>query len=289
MFCTLHMHKKLPLLFVTIIAVSFLLFCGAGNTAKANDNGRGVKLPILMYHSMLKEEKYQGAYVVSPDMFQSDLEYLKKNGYTTVVMQDLIDYVNKKAPLPEKPIMITFDDGYYNNYLYAYPLLKKYHMKMVLSPIGACTDIFSDSGEADHPNYSHCTWNELKEMMDSGCVEVQNHTYNLHSEKGRRGAAKKWGESVGQYEAVLTTDLMKVQNEIKDHTGWLPTTFVYPFGEVSSASIPVVKKLGFQGSMNCQYKMNYITEDPECLYNLGRYLRPGKVPTEKCFRKIGID
>lgn len=55
---------------------------------------------------------------------------MKDNGYTTIYMQDLLDYINKQVPLPEKPIMLTFDDGYYNNYLYAYPLAKNMKVKL---------------------------------------------------------------------------------------------------------------------------------------------------------------
>ena len=72
--------------------------------------------------------------MLSPAQFESDLKYLKENGYHTVVVQDLIDYVEKGVPLPEKPVMLTFDDGYYNNYYYAFPLLEEYDAKIVISP-----------------------------------------------------------------------------------------------------------------------------------------------------------
>lgn len=112
-----------------------------------------VQVPIIMYHGLLKETKRTGAYVVTPETFEKDLQYLKEKGYTTIVMQDLLDYVGKNQPLPEKPIMLTFDDGYYNNYLYAFPLLKQYGCKMVLSPIGRYTDEYSQV-EDTHANYS---------------------------------------------------------------------------------------------------------------------------------------
>ena len=103
----------------------------------------GCELPIIMYHGLLKEEARQGKYVLSPAQFESDLKYLKENGYHTVVVQDLIDYVEKGVPLPEKPVMLTFDDGYYNNYYYAFPLLEEYDAKIVISPICRYTDEYS--------------------------------------------------------------------------------------------------------------------------------------------------
>ncbi|WP_444644901.1 polysaccharide deacetylase family protein [Caproiciproducens sp. R1] len=290
MFVTVRMNRKLSLMLFTTAAIVLIIAFGAVNPAKATDNGKGIKLPVLMYHSMLKDKSYQGVYVISPDIFEKDLQYLQKKGYTAVDVQDLLDYVNQKKPLPSKPVMITFDDGYYNNYLYAYPLVKKYNMKMVLSPIGYYTDLFSDSVSPEHANYSHCTWDELNEMIASGRVEIQNHTYNLHENKnGRLGAGMKRGESVSSYTSLLTEDLSKMQEKVKEHTGDTPTAFVYPFGAISGASVPIIRKLGFQASLTCESRMNYITEDPECLYGLGRYLRLGKVTTEAYFRKIKLD
>ncbi len=289
MFFTFRVNRKLTLLFIAAAMITLIVCCGAANPAKATNVKNGMKLPIIMYHSMLKDSKYQGKYVISPDTFENDLIYLQRNGYTTIVMQDLLDYVNKKKPLPSKPILLTFDDGYYNNYLYAYPIVKKYNVKIVISPIGYYTDLFTKS-DSDHPNYSHCTWDQINEMMASGLVEFQNHTYNLHSNKGGRlGAKKLKSESTATYMAMLSADLGKMQQKMKDNTGYTPTTFVYPFGAISSASIPVVKSLGFEASLTCVSKMNYITTDAECLYELGRYLRPAGTSSEKYFIGIGLN
>lgn len=84
----------------------------------------GVELPVVMYHSILNDPALAGDYVLSPQQLECDLRYIKECGYTPVLMEDLISYVNiPEAKLPPKPILITFDDGYYNNYLYAYPLM----------------------------------------------------------------------------------------------------------------------------------------------------------------------
>jgi peptidoglycan/xylan/chitin deacetylase (PgdA/CDA1 family) len=240
-----------------------------------------------MYHSILNEWARQGKYVVSPKAFENDLMYLKNNGYTTIVVQDLINYVYNDTPLPDKPVMITFDDGYYNNYYYAYPIAKKYNCKIVISPIGYYTDLFSSSDDS-HPNYSHCTWNQINEMAKSGLVEIQNHTYDLHSrKKGRVGTCKKSWESQEDYTAVLSSDLMKMQQEMYEYAGFIPTAFTYPYGEVCTESKSVIKSLGFKASLTCQYKMNYITKDPDCLYCMGRYLRSAGVSSEYFFKKIG--
>ena len=85
----------------------------------------GVHLPVLMYHSILKDSARQGQYVISPSVLSADLDALQQRGYQTVTVSDLLAYVYDGVSLPEKPVMITFDDGYYNNYVYAYPLRER--------------------------------------------------------------------------------------------------------------------------------------------------------------------
>ncbi len=271
-----------------VAAASLAVFCASNASAAHTDiPADGVRLPVIMYHSMLKEQKRLGKYVVSPDTFESDLRYLQTNGYRTVTVQDVIDYVHTQKPLPEKPVMLTFDDGYYNNYTYAYPLAKKYGAKLVIAPIGYYTDLFSRQ-DADHPNYSHLTWEEISEMMSSGLVEFQNHSYNLHGTCGRLGAQKRRWESTAAYAALLRSDVGKMQMEMKENTGYLPIAFVYPYGASSKESDSILKQMGFQATFLCTEKINIITKDPECLYSLGRFLRPSGISSGAYFRKIGL-
>ena len=81
-----------------------------------------VELPILMYHHLSENNSKLNKYTISPSEFKSDLEFIQKNGYTTISINDLINFTNGQN-LPEKPIMITFDDGYQSVYKYAYPML----------------------------------------------------------------------------------------------------------------------------------------------------------------------
>ena len=199
-------------------------------------------------------------------------------------MKDLIDFVETGKKLPEKPIVLTFDDGYSNNYLYAFPLLKKYSSKAVLSIIGYYTDLYTKTPD-ENPSYSHVTWGDIKKMLDSGLWEVQNHSYNLHTtDKGRDGTKKKRGESDQAYKALLTKDLGKFQERFRENTGTTPTTFTYPFGSVSNASFDILKEMGFKATLSCESGMNTISRDPECLYMLKRYLRTPKKSAESILK-----
>lgn len=242
-----------------------------------------ISLPILMYHSLMPQEENQ--YTVSPKRFEEDLIYLTKNGYTTVVTQDLIRYVQGKGELPEKPIMLTFDDGYYNNYYYALPLLKKYNCKIIFSPIGYCSDLFSER-DSNHLAYSYVTWEQMREMDRSGLVEIANHSYDLHTvSRQRKGVLKSSGEAAAHYRELLFEDIGGMQWKFLAGIGHKPVTFTYPFGAFSRDTLPLLKEMGFQVTLTCTAYTNTITRDPDCLYDMGRYLRPNGVSSEDFFTK----
>ncbi len=248
-----------------------------------------VRLPIIMYHGIMDDVSRQGQYVITPAQFEADLQYIQAQGYTTVLMADVIRYVQDGTPLPEKPLVLTFDDGYYNNYLYAYPLLAKYGMKAVISPVCKWTEYYSDTpAESDHAVYSHITWMEMREMAASGLVEIQNHSYDMHYAKAgkRKGTLKQKGESHAAYVDALRADLTTAQTHLANYAGVTPTTFVYPYGAICEEARAVVKELGFRASFSCESRMNRLTRDTACLYDMGRYLRPAGQTSKAYFDPI---
>jgi len=247
-------------------------------------------VPIIMYHSLLKDSKFQNRFVISPRLLESDLQYLEEHGYTTIHMTDLINCVKKGTPLPEKPIILTFDDGYYNNYFYGYPLFQRYRAKAVISVVGKYTEEFS-LADGGHPNYSHLTWDQLREMQDSGLVEIQNHTYDLHTNQGsRKGAGRLPGETEEQYRLLLTEDIIHLQELLMEHCNILPNTFTYPYGEIGDGAEDIIRDLGFEASLGCTETMNWFSKDSDssALYRLGRFLRPNDLSSQEFFTKNNI-
>lgn len=261
-------------IFVFSIISAYFVLGAAEEEVSENE----VRLPILMYHAICDDKASAGKFVITKKALEEDLKYLNEKGYTSISSQELIDYVENGTPLPEKPIMLTFDDGYFNNYCYAYPLLKEYNVKAVISIIGKYTDLYSETTE-ENPNYSHITWKQAQEMCESGLVEIQNHSYNSHTtDKGRNGTKKKKGETMEAYAEYIYSDIGKLQNEIKLNLGYTPTVFAYPFGSVSEASYDILKQMGFKVTLGCEERVNTIKQnDYECLYMLGRYLRSSKI------------
>ena len=288
--CIRWKQLVLPVVAAAVAAAAALYFqtAAAAPAGTGNVEEEGITLPVIMYHSMLKEAKRQGKYVISPDTFEADLLYLKSRGYHTVTVAQLIDYTDHAVPLPEKPVMLTFDDGYYNTYLYAYPLAKKYGAKIIIAPVGYYTDLYSEK-DADHANYSYLTWDEISDMIASGSVEFLNHSYQMHTIGERYGAARKAGESAAAYAEALQNDAGKLQAEMLEKTGYTPPAFVYPFGASSKESDGILKQMGFRATFFCTEKLNTITRNPESLYSLGRFLRPSGISSETFFKKICVN
>ncbi len=290
-------HKWQNTVLCAVMAV--LVAIGIGETlvsrraatlaASAIKNEGTVFVPIVMYHSVLNDAAREGQYIISPAQFRDDLQVIRDHGYTTVVMADLIAYVDNGTPLPEKPIMLTFDDGYYNNYLFVDPLLERYGMKAVISPVCKWTELYSDNpAQSDYALYSHVTWEELRAMAASGRWEIQNHSYDMHyCEAGKRkGTLRRASETVEAYEAALRADLGTAQQQLTTLAGVTPTTFTYPYGAMCDEALPIIKELGFRATLTCESRINRITRDADCLYGLGRYLRPAGVTSEAYFNRI---
>ena len=140
--------------------------------------------------------------------------------------------------------------------------------------VGRYADEYTAS-EDHHINYSYCTWTQLDEMVQSGLVELQNHSYDLHTYEGeKKGSMKVSGEAVGDYEQRLRGDVGRMQSLCEYWCGVTPTAFVYPFGSVSAEALPVLKDMGFQAALTCLEQVNYLTGDAGQLFSLGRFNRP---------------
>lgn len=284
MFCCFSLRRLLGYLAVCLPVLGFC-FLPVQRSVAAVDTVKteAISLPIIMYHSIMPTEN--NPYTVSPKRLEEDLIFLRQNGYTTVFMSEVIEYVNGKKQLTKNPVLLTFDDGHYNNYYYVLPLLQKYDAKILFSPIGRCLDDFSEQADS-RLSYSYVTWAQLREMAASGHVEIGNHSYDLHKNTATaQGIRKLSHESTEAYHARLLKDLGGMQERFLGGLGSAPLTMTYPFGFYSKETIPLLKTLGFKASLTCEERLNTITKDPERLYNLGRYLRLPSLSSKEFFTK----
>jgi hypothetical protein len=124
-----------------VILTLVLMFATAGfGVVSALNAQTSDSLPIVMYHQLTADKSKAGKYVLTLEQFEKDLIYLKENGYVSVTLNQLFDFANGISDLPEKPFMITFDDGCETIYSYALPLLEKYGFNAVCFVIGSVAD-----------------------------------------------------------------------------------------------------------------------------------------------------
>lgn len=277
--------KKADFLLIVILLVlmtsgllSYIQSCSIKTSVqpKLYDSRTSVDVPVIMYHGIAPNGSSENEYLISESRFESDLKWLKDNSYTTIFPSQLVDYVKKNIKLPLKPVILSFDDGFYNNYLYAYPLLNKYNMKAVIALIGIESDQTSDDIYRI-PKTCNLSWGEVALMSQSGIIEFANHSYDLHTiSKGRKGADRKPGETQEEYRQTLLDDLGKNQEIIKTATGYAPQVFAWPYGAypIDGSSIPILQEIGFEVSfVSYQHTSTIKQGDPSTLFNMGRYLR----------------
>ena len=285
MYISLKLSKLL--MFSCLIIVMFFVICTAvfQTGTPVSIQAEPVRLAVIMYHGLIDDTSKQNQYFIDTKYFEQDLEYITSKGYHTIFASDLIDYFEKGTPLPENPIMLTFDDGYYNNYAFAFPLLKKYNCKAVISPIGYAADQ-AENDTKQNTFYSQCKWSQLKEMQDSGFVEIQNHTYNLHHiGNGRSGAKNNSGEDFNSYKTMLTADLEKFNTRMHDELGTYPNSIVFPFGSFSSDTLKIVKEMKFKSAFDCEEKLNFLSSKDD-LFRIHRFLRPNNMSSKDFFKTM---
>lgn len=277
-------------LFISLFFSFYMIFYMDLQTAAAEiqsekPNAATAEVPVLMYHSLYKGGGNR--WTIPPEKFEEDLKYLTENGYESVGVSDLVAFVYEGAPLPEKPIVLSFDDGHYNNYTKVMPLIEKYDMKIVLSIIGEPTDKWSKAGELDE-RYGHLSWDQISRMLESGRVELSNHTYNMHKNtNGRDGCKKKKGEELCGYERILTEDVSKLQNSIFEHFGFKPLCFAYPFGSKCPEALDTLKDMGFKMTLSCRGGMNHLTVgDVDCLFDMCRDNREPSKSAQKILESM---
>ena len=206
------------------ILVAVIVFCGLGSW-RVSAHGR-TPLPVLMYHHVVVDGTECNDMTVTESRLEKDLSWLRDRGYQSVLPRELAE----GDPLPEKPVLITFDDGYRSNYDLLYPLLQKYQMKAVISVIVEMPELPADN---------FLTWDMCREMTGSGLVEIGSHSFALHNlgdlggcfdPGGVNGIQRKPDETDEGFQTRVLDDIQKSYDLIEQKVGQAPVFFAYPFG-----------------------------------------------------------
>ena len=212
--------KKKKLLCAAALALALVL---AGALLWSIYDAKG-RFTVLEYHDFTDDPAKASDYTMTTDALRRDLDWLCSHGYTTILPRELAaGRCGDGSPLPEKAVLLTFDDGYESNYTLAFPILQEYGAKAVISLITARID-------AGKPGF--LTWEQCREMAASGLVEFASHTNDLHISDEVMGINRKDGETEEEYAARVFPDLETSIARIEDETGQDVTTFTYPLGDM---------------------------------------------------------
>lgn len=207
----------------------------AGSTALGGAAGITVQnkyIPVLMYHHFTNDPNPQSTATITAAKFRLDMAYLQVAGYTSLLPQDLKAIKEGTKAMPEKPVMITIDDGYESAYTIAYPILKETGMK-------ATVYVIVNGVENPSANeIKKLNWTQMKEMYESGVFDIQSHSYNLHnpSQSGQFNEAQINGiqaeptETRARYINRVAPDIWKSIELIEKNVGTDVISFSYPYG-----------------------------------------------------------
>lgn len=239
------MKRMLFIFLLAAIVIASIVTVGYLTTPKitfADYRKRGV--PILMYHKVNPDRKTGGLGLrVLPREFDWQMRYLKEKGFQVVSLDEAVDYLEDNKPLPSKPIVITFDDGYQDNYYYAFPILKKYGFKATIFII---TGIVGKTNEWDEregkPTNYMLTWKQIDEMAKYG-IDFEAHTVN-------HPRLTKVPLEVAEKEIVDSKKMLEAhfKRPIK--------YFCYPYGLYNDQIVAIVKKAGFRAATTTKLGIN---------------------------------
>ncbi|MDM1756213.1 poly-beta-1,6-N-acetyl-D-glucosamine N-deacetylase PgaB [Acinetobacter sp. 256-1] len=219
-------------------------------------------LTIIGYHEITDHERALiPQYAIKSTQFAEQIQSLKKDGFHFISVDQLIKANQGSYKLPKKPLLLTVDDGYQSFYKYAYPIVKEKRVPVVLSVVGSWIETQGQQvsfGDQKIPRNDILTWAELKEMQDSGYVEIGNHSYDLHrgilgNPQGNSEPAattrlyspeSKSYESDQAYATRIYTDLKKNNEVLQKHGIRSPRVMVWPYGQYNMKTVEIAKQLG---------------------------------------------
>ncbi|TRW90852.1 poly-beta-1,6-N-acetyl-D-glucosamine N-deacetylase PgaB [Candidatus Methylobacter oryzae] len=246
----------------------FLIVCFGTASAKEHS------FLVLNYHDILTAEDAQRSLDkmdVGVEHLEQHLDWLKKKGFKIVSVQNVLDAAAGKDSLPDKAALLTFDDGYLSFYTRVFPLLKKYHYPATVALVGTWMD---GNVTADEPGKPLLNWAQVREMVQSGLVEVASHSYDLHKGINANPQANSQAAAVTrlyddpmlvyetdeQYRERIHAALRKSAEFIFQHAGIRPRVMVWPYGEYNQITIQASREAGMPMTMGLLDGTNTIAD-----------------------------
>ncbi|CAI0698174.1 poly-beta-1,6-N-acetyl-D-glucosamine N-deacetylase PgaB [Serratia ficaria] len=219
---------------------------------------------VLAYHDVEDGAADQRYMAVRTSALNEQFAWLKQNGYRPVSVDQILRAQNGGPALPDKAVLLTFDDGYSSFYHRVFPLLKAYNWPAVLAPVGVWLDAPADKpvdfGGLMTPRDRFLTWQQVREVSASGLVEIGAHTYASHyggiaNPQGNTepavanrlydGKAGRY-ESEAEYRRRIGKDVELITRRITAATGKAPRVWVWPYGAAGGVALDIVRQRGYR-------------------------------------------
>lgn len=263
---------------------------GGPAPAELEDADYTLSIPILCYHHISEGKPDMGG-TVSVARFREQMEAVCAAGFTTVDVWQLRDFVERGVPLPEKPILVSFDDGYESNYTLAFPILRELNMKATIFAIGVSIgkDTYKDTGEAMLPHFS---LEQAEEMRASGLITISSHGYNIHEVEGRdpepvrEGILMREGETEAEYVEFLAGDVRTMFDILGESAGFLS----YPTNRRAVLAEVVVREGGIFASVAGGGRTTRLVQGlPQSLYEMRKLFVKNSMTGEILIEKVSPD
>lgn len=253
-------------------------------------DARRLCLPVLMYHHFADEAK-EGT-VVTPARLREQMNALKEAGYRAVTIPQIIGYVEDGAPLPERPVLITMDDGYGSNLDVAAPILEETGMCATVFVIGI------NEGEELYPHSGEPMWQErfaferAAPWVEKGIIDVQSHTYDMHQLasygfSGRDGVLRLEGEGDEDYRQAILSDAEAFRQRREGRVATELLALAYPFGYYTEEADELMREAGYAVTFTIDERPNYLSiHSGSCLRMMGRVNVTDWVSGEGLVRKL---
>lgn len=202
---------------------------------------------------------------------------LEKEGFQTVSLSEVIDFVQQGTALPLNPVLLVFDDGYRSVISRVLPLLEKYDAKALVSVIGARAQGVADGCDTSQ---EYMDWKELAEAVTGRRIELQSHSAQLHVYRSRKGLQRLADETQEAYIRMLVADVRLMDRWACKAGVPVLKAFAYPYGFAEPLADAVLRGQGYEATMTSEPHVNRLSRDPNCLYRMGRFNRSGLVDTE---------
>jgi biofilm PGA synthesis lipoprotein PgaB len=193
--------------------------------------------------------------------------WLREHGYHPVSLDEILAAKAGTAQLPEKAVLLTFDDGFTSMYTRVFPLLKRFGYPAVIALVGSWVDAGPDEkipyGDQVVSRNRFLTWDQIREMVDSGLIEVAAHSYDLHRAVAANPqgnvqpviVTRRYDQSAGQYEdlqshrRLIRNDMRQITSLIKERIGVSPRCMVWPYGLDNRAAWEEARAAGMEITM----------------------------------------